>query len=244
MRKFVFLVIFLTLSSVSADAQVIKEILKRISQHQAAVKSLRADIAINKFSVQSGGAYAREGTLVVLPQKNGNYSLRFDSTKPEEQNFLIVANYYLIYFPGSKIAHTGTATDAQKLMFFPFSDLSEKTLKLEFNITYTGEEKIGGTIPTWHLELTPKTAQSFDKIELWVDANGMPLQWKINEPGGDWTSVLLSNLRKNLVINAAEFRINLPKGTKVIKGKEITSAKPPSRQAEINFEVGCLSPEF
>jgi len=224
MRKFVFLITFLMLSSVFVSAQPISEIFKRMEQHQRALKSLRAEIAVSKFSVRSGGSYAKDGALTILPQKKDAYSVRLDSTKPEEQNFLIVANQYLIYFPASKIAYTGSAADSQKLMFYPFSDLSLKTLKPVYNILYTGEEKIGGTIRTWKLALTPKTPQNFDRIELWIDVNGMPLQWKINETNGDWTTVLLSKLQKNVDLNAAEFRINLPKGTKIIK-ESSTAAK-------------------
>lgn len=230
MRKLVVLVIFLTLSFVPANAQI-REILKRISQHQNALKTLRADIAINKFSVQAGGGYTKEGALTIVPQKNGNHSVRLDSTKPEEQNFLIVANQYLIYLPARKIAYTGAATEPQKLLFISFLDLSKETLKLDYDIAYTGEEKIGGTIPTWHLELTPKKPLAYDKIELWVDANGMPLQWKINETSGDWTSVLLSNLKKNVALNAAEFRINLPKNTKIVKGQKEAANRLPDSES-------------
>jgi outer membrane lipoprotein-sorting protein len=220
MRKFVFLFVFMTLSSAAANAQVTMEILKRIEQHQKALKSLRAEIAINKFSVQAGGGYLKEGSLTLVPHKIGNYSLRLDSPRPEEQNFLIVANQYLVYLPNGKLAYTGKATDSQKLLFFPFSDVSKKTLSLEYQFRYTGQEKIGGTIDTFHLELTPKTPQNYSQIEFWIDVNGMVLQWKIKETNGDWTSVRLSNLQKNVAVNTNDFKINLPKDIKIIKSQQ------------------------
>ena len=53
--------------------------------------------------------------------------------------------------------------------------------------------------------------------DLWVDGNGMPVQAKITEKNNDTTLVLLSNMQKNVTIKASEFKINLPKGTKIIR---------------------------
>jgi outer membrane lipoprotein-sorting protein len=215
MRKIAFLFIFLVLSSVSAAAQV-PAILNRMDTHRKALRSLRADLTISKFSVQSAGTYTKEGALTILPTKNSSL-VRVDSTRPETENFLIVENQYLVYLPNQKTAYTGTAVDSQKILFSFFSDLSKETLRADYNIVYTGEEKVGGTIPAWHLELTPKIPQNYQTIELWIDANGMAIQVKIIENNGDWTNTLLANLQKNVVIKAAEFKISLPKGTKIIK---------------------------
>jgi outer membrane lipoprotein-sorting protein len=217
MRKIVLLVVIFVFSTVPALAQV-TEILKRMDVHRKVLKSLRADLSVNKFSVQMGGIYRKEGVLTMVPQKNNNFIfIRVDAALPETENFLIVQNQYLVYLPDQKIAYTGTATDSQKNLFFLFSDFSEKELKSDHAISYAGQEKVGGTIQTWHLELIPKTPKSYQKIELWIDANGMPIQLKINETSGDWTNVLLSNLNKNVRLNMAELTIKLPKNTKVIK---------------------------
>ena len=215
MRRLAFLVIFLAFSSASsASAQTLLAILKRMEQHQNALKSLRAEMTIDKFSAETGGVFTKESTLTILPKKNGNHPVRIDSTKPETHNFLIVENKFLIYFPNRKLAYTGTATDSQKLPLLMFSDTAQ--LKAGYSIVYKGSEKIDGTTSVLYLELTPKTPQSYDKIELWVDTNGMPIRMRVNEANGDWTGVRLSNLRKNVTINASEFRINLPKGTKIV----------------------------
>ncbi|HEY0428691.1 MAG TPA: outer-membrane lipoprotein carrier protein LolA [Pyrinomonadaceae bacterium] len=67
------------------------------------------------------------------------------------------------------------------------------------------------------MEVHQKTAKSYKTLDLWVDGNGMPLQSKITEDNGDWTTVLLGNLKKNEIINASIFTIKLPKETKIIK---------------------------
>jgi len=216
MRKIALLVVIFVFSSVCVTAQV-AEILKRMEQHRKALKSLRAQMTVSKFSVQTGGTYTKEGALTVLPQKNDNNLVRLDSTKPDTENFLIVENQYLVYFPNQKLAYTGPAADSQKILFFIFADLSREKMAADYNVVYRGQDKVGGTVPAWKLELTPKTEQSYQKIELWIDANGMPVQLKVHESNGDWTNVAVSQLQKNVVINAAEFKIALPKNTKIIK---------------------------
>ena len=220
MRKIALpVIIFVLLSVCSAPAQV-AEILKRVETHRSALKSLRADLTISRFSAQSGGTYIKESVLAILLPKNNRNLIRLNSTKPETENFLIVENQYLVYLPNRKTAYTGTATDPQKNLFFLFSDLSRERLRADYNVVYKGNETVGGVIPAWQLELTPKTPQSYQTIELWIDANGMPIQFRITEASGDWTNVLLASLQKNVVINAAEFKIALPKGTKIIKDQE------------------------
>jgi len=214
MKKSALLFLVFAFSSVSAFPQV-NEILKRMDTHQKALKTLGADIKITKFSIESGGTYTKEGVLKFVPSKET--ALKIDSTKPALESFLTLKNQYLIYLPDLKMAYSGMTTDSQKNTFMIFSVLSNKNLKADYNIVYTGQEKVNGTIPAFHLELTPKTTQNYQTIELWVDGNGMPLQSKIIENNGDWTNVFLENLRKNIVINVSEFQIKLPKGTKLIK---------------------------
>lgn len=214
MKKSALLFLVFAFSTVSAFPQV-NEIMKRMDAHQKALKTLGADIKITKFSVELGGTYTKEGTVKFLPSKET--ALKIDSTKPAPESFLALKNQYLIYLPDLKTAYSGIITDSQKNTFMIFSVLSNKNLRADYNIAYTGQEKVNGAIPTFHLELKPKTAQSYQTIELWVDGNGMPLQSKIIENNGDSTTVFLENLRKNIVINVNEFQIKLPKGTKLIK---------------------------
>ncbi len=223
MRKIVFLLVIFVFTAISDSAQI-NEILKRMDAHRNALKSLRADFAISKFSVESGETSKKEGVVKYLPLKN-DYALRVDSTKPMPESFVISRNQYLLYLPNfdlfylpiRQIAYTGTLTDQHKNMFVIFSNLSKDGLKADYNIRFTGEEKVNEKTPTWHLELLPKTAGNFKKIELWVDGNGMPIQSKTTETGGDSTSLLLTNLMKNVVLRAADFKIEFPKDTQIIK---------------------------
>lgn len=217
MRKISFLVIVLAFSSVFGFGQSpLQEILKRMDTHYKSLKTLQADITITKFSVQLGGTYTKEGVIKFVLQGN-EYWLKIDSTNPAAESFLIVKNEYLIYLPSLNTAYTGTTTDSQKDMLLIFSNLSKERLKAEYSVIYSGQEKVNGTISAWHLELTPKTAKSYKTIELWINANGMPIQSSIIEDNGDWTNVLLGNPQKNITVKGSDFKIDLPKGIKLIK---------------------------
>ena len=66
--------------------------------------------------------------------------------------------------------------------------------------------------------MTPKAATSYKAAELWVDVNGMPRQAKIIEQNNDTTTVLLTNIEKNADVKASAFAMDLPAGTKIVKG--------------------------
>jgi outer membrane lipoprotein-sorting protein len=224
MRKILFLFVFLTFLDVSADAQQIREILKRMEQHRLAMKSLQANITIAKFSLPLGGTYIKEGAIKFLPGKT-DYSLRMDSTKPVAETFLIVNGQYVIYqqnpnemyFPSPKSAFTGKFTDSQKNTLMIFSILTTGIVKTDYSkILYLGQDKVNAT-PVWHLAFTPKTTSGYETLELWVDGNGMPIRSKIVENKSEATTVFLESLQKNIKMKATEFKANLPKGTNIIK---------------------------
>lgn len=226
MRKISLLFVIYAFFFVSVFAQTgeLPEILKRMINHQKALKSLQANIKITKFSVQSSENFTKEGIVKFMPQIN-DYLLRIDSTKPALESFLIVKNKYLLYqpnpnplyLPNVNTAFTGMITDSQKNMFMIFSILSKEKLKADYNIKYFGVEKVNETISTWHLDFTPKIATGYKKIDLWVDNNGMPIQSKIIENNGDWANIKFTNIQKNIKIEVADFKVELSKETKLIK---------------------------
>ena len=61
---------------------------------------------------------------------------------------------------------------------------------------------------TFHLELTPIRATSYKTADLWVDGDGMPRQAKITEQNNDWTTVLLTNIQKNVTLKGGMFKLN------------------------------------
>lgn len=203
--------------AIDARAQT-NEILKRMDEHQKALTSLRANVLMDKFNAQLDEHDLREGTTMYLKVKSRDALARIDWIKPQQETLSVVNKKYVLYQPALNQAITGNTEKAQKkeATIFDFTKMSKEELKANYSVKFFGQEEVRGGIPTWHLELTPKSAKSYRSVDIWVDGNGMVLQTKINENNNDSTTVYLSNLQKNGNIKTNEFVINLPKGTKII----------------------------
>jgi outer membrane lipoprotein-sorting protein len=211
--------------SIFANAQTnINEILKRMDEHQKALSSLKASVMMDKYNAQLDEHDIYEGSAKYVKVKDKDAAFRLDWTKPQEESLSVVNKRYVSYRPRLKQAIVGDVDDAQKKNTagagnFDFIKMSKEQLKANYSVKYMGEEQVKGGIPTWHIELTPKTAKSYKSIDAWIDGNGMVLQTKLNENNGDSNTVFLSNLQKNVTINIkSEIVIALPSDTKIIKG--------------------------
>ena len=219
------ILVFNAFAIIETKAQnILPEILKRMEINRNSLQSLRSTVKMVKYDSVLKAPDTYEGTTIYLPAKGRDAFVRIDWTKPVQETLSVVNKKYVIYTPRRKQAITGNASDAKGSgkagNLFSFINMSKAELKSNFDIKYFGEEKIGSDIPTWHLEMTPKNSASytFRKAEMWVDGNGMPLQIKITENNNDTITLLLTNIQKNVAIKANVFKVDLPKGTNIIKG--------------------------
>lgn len=206
----------------NAQGGPINDILKRMEAHRSTLTSLRTDVTMVKVNPQIKETDVTEGSAIYLPAKGRDALIRIDWTKPIQETLAVVNKKYVIYTPRREQAITGNASQAKGSgkanNLFAFLSMSKNQLKANYTVKYLGQEKVSGGIETWHLEMTPKKADSYKSAEMWVDGNGMPIQIKVTEQNDDTTTVLLTNLQKNTTINASVFKVDLPKGTKIIKG--------------------------
>lgn len=207
-------------TATSASAQgVINEILSRMEAHNKALTSLRSGVTMAKVNAQLGAVDTTEGTAIYVPQRGKNPLVRIDWVNPKE-SLAVVDKQYVIFRPALSQAYTGTTDSAKGNAkaggALAFMNMSRAQLKQNYSIKYLGEETVKGGAKTWHLELTPIARTSYKSAEIWVDGNGMPIQSKVIEHNNDSTTVLLSNMQKNVRIDKADFKIALPKGTKII----------------------------
>ena len=219
------MIVFNAFAVIETKAQnILPEILKRMETHRNSLKSLKSTVTMVKYDSLLKESDTTEGTTIYLPAKGRDALVRIDWTKPLQETLSVVNKKYVIYTPHRKQAITGDASKAKGSgkagNLFSFINMSKAELKANFDIKYFGEEKINSNIPTWHLEMTPKNSASynFKKAEMWVDGNGMPLQIKITENNNDTVTLLLTNIQKNVAIKANVFKVDLPKGTNIIKG--------------------------
>jgi outer membrane lipoprotein-sorting protein len=175
-----------------------------------------------KYNAQLQETDTTEGTTMYLPVKGRDALVRIDWTRPLQETLSVVNGTYVIYRPrlqqyikGSTKEAKGKGTASGALAFM---SMSKEQLKANYNVQYLGQENVSTGAPTWHLKLTPKTASKYQYAEIWVDGNGMPVQAKVVENNNDSTTVLLSNLQKNVRIDVQKFKVNIPKGTTEVKG--------------------------
>ena len=200
------------------------QILKKMDEHYKALTSLRADVKMVKYDAtlqvtEKSDIY--EGTTMYLPAKGRDAFVRINWSKPAEEILSVVNGKYVLYRPRLNQAIIGETKNpkgsGKANSALAFMNMSRAQLKANYSIRYMGQENVSGGIPTWHLELTPKTKQKYKLADLWVDGNGMPIQAKVTEDNNDTTTVLLTNLQKNARINAGDFELKLPENVKIAK---------------------------
>lgn len=205
-----------------AKANPLNEILKRMETNRTSMKTLRSNVTMVKYNDQLKESDTTEGTAIYMPSKGKDAYVRIDWTKPVQETLAVVNGEYVLYRPRLKQAITGNAKNAKgngkANNALAFMNMSKEQLKASYTIKYLGQENVSGGTLTWHLELTPKGASNFKSADLWVDGNGMPIQAKVVESNRDSTTVLFTRMEKNASIKADQFKVKLPKDTKIVKG--------------------------
>ena len=207
-----------------AKAQgTINEIYKLMEQHRVALKTLRADVLMDKYNPQLDIHDTMQGNVIYLPGKSDrDMYIRINWTKPVDEQLAVIKGEYTLFRPRLKQAIVGKVDQAKNSAgagnALAFMSMSKAQLRANYTPELIGKETVGSGALTFHLKLTPKAANKYKSAEIWVDGNGMPVQAKIIESNNDSTSVLLTNLRKNESINAKVFKIDLPNGTNKVKG--------------------------
>ncbi len=201
----------------------INDILKLMDTHNKALTSLQADVKMAKYNSQLEVTDITTGTTTYLPKtaKRVMYA-RIDWKEPLVENIAVIGNEYTLYRPRLNQVIKGTTEKSKNNASvggaLAFMSMSKDQLKSNYSIKQLGNESVSGGTLTVRLELTPKTKTTYKTAELWVDGNGMPIQAKVIENNNDSTTILLSNMKKNVTLNAKVFTIDVPKSAKVLKG--------------------------
>lgn len=199
----------------------LREIKDRMDSHNKALQTLRAKITMVKTSSQVGTSDSNTGTALYVRQSARNPLVRIDWQRPAE-SLSVVDGEYVLFQPKLAIAYKGSASSASKKQqgssILAVMNMSKAELDANFTIRILNESAtLSSGVNTWHLELTPKTKMSYKVAEVWVDKDGMPNQTKVVENNGDTTTVLLTNLEKNVQLKKSNFKIEMPGDTKVQK---------------------------
>lgn len=211
---------FASVHTVSAQSPL-REILRRMDDHNKDLTTLRTGITMAKENTQLGETDVRQGrALYARGEKSGAY-YRIDWDKPQE-SISVAEGRYMVFQPRNKIAYTGsvknTPKDARASSALALLSMSRAQLDASFTPQLLGQATLSDGTETKHLKLSPKSAASFKTAELWIDVNGMPRQIKIVESDNSVTTFLFTKpFEKNAKVDRSEFAISPPSGTKIHK---------------------------
>ncbi|MEP7149741.1 MAG: outer-membrane lipoprotein carrier protein LolA [Acidobacteriota bacterium] len=194
-----------------------------MDDNNKSLTSLKSSLKMNKVNTQLGENDLTEGNLSLIPGRSDKQIfLRIDWTKPVLEHLAIANGKYVMYKPIANQAIVGSVDSAKGKSksggILAFMTMSKAQLSENYDVKYSGEEKVNTGVNTFHLVLTPKKPDSYKSADLWVDSNGMPVQVKIVEKNNDTTTLLLSNIQRNVTIKANVFKISPKKGTAIVQG--------------------------
>lgn len=203
---------------------LVSSILNKMDRNRRSLTSLRAALTMQKYNAQLDDKDTSFGEMAYIAAGGRDANVRVDWTKPVRESLSVTGGQYTLYRPRLSQAYQGSTRAQQKntkvnsVLSFAFN-MTGSQAKNQFNVSYEGEGTLESGGPhVWWLKLTPRGGASYQFAEVWVTDDGMPIQTRVTEKNGDATTVRLSNIQRNARISPEEIKINLPAGTKIVKG--------------------------
>ena len=211
------------LPKANAQAGLVSSMLTKMERQKQSLRTLSADISMEKYNSQLGDSDKYYGTIRYIPAGGKAASLvRLDWNKPQQEILVVANGGYILYRPRLNqaiIGTSGTVRNAKDSDVLALLNMSAAQLRSRFgDFQDTREEVIWGGVHTTHVKAVPKTAASYKYIELWVDDAGLPVQTKMVEKNDDSTTMRLSNVSRNGNLDKGIFDLKLDSNVKRIKG--------------------------
>jgi outer membrane lipoprotein-sorting protein len=214
--------ITIPLPATNAQAGLVSSILTKMERQKQSLRTLSADISMEKYNSQLGDSDKYYGTIRYIPAGTKAASLvRLDWNKPQQEILVVANGGYILYRPRLNqaiIGNTGSVRSAKDNDVLALLNMSAAQLRSRFGDLDGSEETIWGNVHTTHLKAVPKVAASYQYIELWIDDSGLPVQTKMVEKNGDSTTMRLSNVSRNGNLDKGIFDLKLDSNVKRIKG--------------------------
>ena len=205
-------------------AGLVSSIISRLDKNNRSLKSLRANIQMEKYNSQLRDKDTYSGVVLYVPGSGGKSSafVRLEWQRPQHEILVSANGNYTAYRPRLNQAYQGktgrikSQRDSDVLALINMSAAQLRTKFGEFQDVR--EEWLWGGVWTQHFKAIPTGSASYKYIEVWVDKDGMPVQTKMVEKNDDWTTVRLTNVERNPSLPMDQFKLNLGSGVKIIKG--------------------------
>jgi len=211
------------LPKANAQAGLVSSMLTKMERQKQSLRTLSADISMEKYNSQLGDSDKYYGTIRYIPAGGKAASLvRLDWNKPQQEILVVANGGYILYRPRLNqaiIGTNGSVRSAKDNDVLALLNMTAAQLRSRFgDFQDTREEVIWGGVHTTHVKAVPKTAASYKYIELWVDDSGLPVQTKMVEKNDDSTTMRLSNVSRNGNLDKGIFDLKLDSNVKRIKG--------------------------
>jgi len=204
---------------------MISAILNKMDRNRRDLRSLRASLHMQKYNAQIRTAEDQFGEVQYVAGKGRDANVRVDWRRPVVGHLAVSGGQYTLYRPRLNQAYQGATKTvgsskgkAGGVLGFSLN-MTGAQAKSQFNIELVGEGTLyNGSPHVWWLKLTPRGNAGYQFAEIWVTDDGMPIQTRVTEKNGDATTVRLTNIQRNAQVNGSVFNIDLPPGTKIVKG--------------------------
>jgi outer membrane lipoprotein-sorting protein len=208
----------------NAQPQLLTGILNKMERAHQELKSLKAELVLQKTNTQIGVTDSEYGNLMYKPgTAKSKQKLRIDYTKPSKDIAAVDGDSFVFYQPRINQAIKGLASKYAKGKQGGFTQFitiglsgSLKSSSGKYTVSFVKDEAVDGVM-TSVLRLTPKSNDQFTSIDIWVNQQSWyPVQFRGAERNGDLTTVTLKNLQLNANLPDNAFAVNLPSGTKIV----------------------------
>jgi outer membrane lipoprotein-sorting protein len=193
------------------------EILANMQKAAGNITTIHAKMEQIKRDPQIGGLEKYRGEVFFKHVAKGNDKVKVVYSIPRGQTVWVVGEAITLYQAEINQAimttRSAAASKGDEFAFIATPYTSVPELKRRYNIVYVGDDQ-----GLAKLELTPKSKSSIKNLTWWVDqTTWLPVRSTIVEANGTPTTFILSDIRKNQGITDSTFKVELPKGTKVVR---------------------------
>lgn len=219
---FVIALVAAPLPRTDAQAGLVSSIYTRMQRAQQSLKTLSADISMDKYNAQLRDSDKFYGNVKYIPVGGRSAFVRLEWTKPQQEILAVANGAYVLYRPRLNMAYVGTTNSIKSEKdsdVLALLNMSTMQLQARFGEPQDlSKETLWGGVSTDHFKVVPKGSASYSYIEVWVDASGLPVQTKMVEKNNDSTTIRLTNVTKNQAIDKGIFELKLDSSVKKVKG--------------------------
>jgi len=208
----------------NAQPQLLTGILNKMEKAHQNLKSLKAEMVLQKTNTQLGVTDSEYAQLLYKPgTTKSKQKLRIDYTKPSRDIIAVDGDNFVFYQPRINQAFKGLASKLSKGKQGGFAQFitialsgSLKSASGKYNVSSVKDEAVNGVM-TSVLRLTPKSSDQYTSIDLWINQqSGLPVQFCGTERNSDLTTVTLKDLQLNANVPDTAFAVSLPRETKIV----------------------------